>query len=136
MRALPFKSDSHGFSLIEVIIAMMILMVGMMALLATANSAILYNLDNMLRDEAVQVADSRLREVKANKSATFALPFQNISTSVTRTSKLRAKSVPYTVTLSASATGGTSSNLVTVNVSWLYKNKQKQHELKTFVSNY
>jgi type IV pilus assembly protein PilV len=136
VKAATLQSNSLGFSLIEVVVALAILMVGMMALLATAGSVVSYNLDNMLRDEAVQIADSRLREVKANRSATFASPFTNISTSITRKSKLRSKSLSYGVTLSAAATGGDNSNLITVNVTWPYQNKTKQHELKTFISNY
>lgn len=134
MRVQILKSNNKGFSLIELVVAIVILMVGMMALLSAAGSAISLNLDNILRDEAVQVADSRLREVKANRSATFALPFNNISTTVTRSSKLRSKNMRYVVSLSSAATGGDNSNLITVNVAWLYKGTTKQHELRTFIT--
>lgn len=119
-----------GFTLLEVLVALVILMVGMMALLSAATDAITLNLDNILRDEAVQIADAKMRVVKSNKSATFALPFQNLSVTSTQTSKLRSKSTPYTVTLSSSPTGG-NSNLLQVLVSWKLKNKTKQHELST-----
>jgi hypothetical protein len=105
-------------------------MVGMMALLSAATNAISLNLDNILRDEAVQVADAKMRVVKGNKAATFASPFNNISTTSHETSKLRAKSTLYTITLSSSSTGG-NSNLLQVLVSWNFKNKAKQHELST-----
>lgn len=129
MITLPLN-NRYGFTLIEVLVALLILMVGMMALLSAATEAISLNLDNLLRDEAVQVADAKMRVVKGNKSATFASPFNNISTTSHETSKLRAKSLSYTVSLSSSSTGG-NSNLLQVLVSWNFKNNTKQHELST-----
>ncbi|MDA8429294.1 MAG: prepilin-type N-terminal cleavage/methylation domain-containing protein [Geobacteraceae bacterium] len=119
-----------GFTLLEVLVALVILMVGMMALLSAANNAISFNMDNILRDEAVQIADAKMRVVKANNAATFSLPFQNLSIVSIQQSKLGSKSTPYTVTLSSSTTGG-DSNLIQVLVSWNYKNKLKKHELST-----
>jgi len=107
-----------------------ILTVGMMALLSAATNAISLNLDNILRDEAVQIADGKMRVVKANKAATSAAPFQNLSITSTQSSKVRPKAPPYTVTLSSTATGG-SSNQLRVLVTWVYKNKTKQHEMST-----
>lgn len=129
MRILPLN-NRFGFTLLEILVALVILMIGMMALLSAATNAISLNLDNILRDEAVQIADARMREVKGNKAATFSLPFQNLSVTSARRSKLRSKSTPYTVSLSSSSTGG-NSNLLRVLVSWNFKDKAKQHELST-----
>lgn len=129
MIMLPSNKIS-GFTLLEILVALVILMVGMMALLSAATNAISLNLDNVLRDEAVQIADAKMRQVKSNKAATFALPFQTLSVTTVQTSKLRAKSTPYTVSLSSTSTGG-NSNLLSVLVSWNYKNNVKQHELST-----
>jgi len=105
-------------------------MFGMMALLSATTTAIELNLDNMLKDEAVQIADERMRVVKANKSATFAAPFENLSTVTTQKSKLRGKGNLYTTTLSAASTGG-EANLLTVLVSWQFKGRNKRHEFST-----
>ena len=129
MITLPLNKRS-GFTLLEVLVALIILMVGMMALLSAATSAISLNLDNILRDEATQLADAKMRVVKSNKSATFSAPFQNISVTTIRMSKLRSKSTPYTITLSSSSTGG-NSNVLNVVVSWNIKNIAKQLELST-----
>jgi len=123
-------NNKTGFTLLELLVALVILMVGMMSLLSAATNAISLNLDNILRDEAVQIADAKMRVVKSNKSATFSLPFQNLSITTIQTSKLRSKATPYTVTLSSSTTGG-NSNLLQVLVKWNYKNNAKQHELST-----
>ncbi len=124
------SNNRSGFTLLEVLVAILIIMAGMMALLSAATTAISLNLDNMLRDEAVQVSDSRMRVVKGNQAATLSLPFQNLSIVSTRMSKLRSKSTPYTVTLSSSPTGG-NANILRVSVSWNYKSKTKRHELIT-----
>lgn len=130
MKMLP-PDNRSGFTLLEVLVALVIIMLGMMALLSAATNAINLNLENILRDEAVQVADARMRVVKSNKAATFASPFQNLSITSTQTSKLRSKSVPYAITLSSSPTGG-NANLLQVDVSWNFKNQTKHHEFSSF----
>jgi type IV pilus assembly protein PilV len=125
----PLNKQS-GFTLLELLVALVILMVGMMALLSAAGNAISMNMDNILRDEAVQIADAKMRVVKSNTAATYSLPFQNLSITSTQTSKLRSKTTPYTITLSSSSTGG-NSNLLQVLVAWKYKNIAKQHEFST-----
>lgn len=124
------SNNRRGFTLLEILVALVILMIGMMALLSAATNAISLNLDNVLRDEAVQIADAKMRQVKSNTAATYSLPFQNLSVTTVQTSKLRAKSTPYTVSLTSASTGG-NSNLLRVLVSWNYKNRAKQHELST-----
>lgn len=124
------SNNRRGFTLLEILVALVILMIGMMALLSAATNTISLNLDNVLRDEAVQIADAKMRQVKSNTAATYSLPFQNLSVTTVQTSKLRAKSTPYTVSLTSASTGG-NSNLLRVLVSWNYKNRAKQHELST-----
>lgn len=116
--------------MLEVMVAFVILTFGMMALLSATNTAIELNLDSILKDEAVQIADDKMRVVKANKAASFSAPFKNLSTTTTQISKLRGKNNVYTTTLSSSSTGG-NSNLLTVLVSWQFKGRQKRHEFAT-----
>jgi len=109
---------------------MSILLVGMMALLSAATISIDRNLDNIVRDEAVQVADHRMRDVKTNTQATFAAPFQNLSNPSHVYSKLRGKNFQYTTNLVALPTGA-NSNVLTVQVSWSLKGSAKQLEFTT-----
>lgn len=129
MEMLPLNNRS-GFTMLELLVAMVILMLGMMALLTAATNAISLNMDNVLRDEAVQIADAKMRLVKGNKIATISAPFQNLSTTTHENSKLRSKRLAYTITLSSSAAGA-NANLLQVLVSWSYKNTPKQHEFST-----
>lgn len=130
MRTTIFLSNREGFTLLEVMVAFTILMFGMMALLSATTTAIDLNFDNLLKDEAVQIADEKMRVVKSNRAATFSVPFQGLSTVTTQNSRLRGKAVTYTTKLSSSTTGG-SSNLLTVLVAWKFKGVAKQHEFVT-----
>jgi Tfp pilus assembly protein PilV len=111
-------------------VAMLILMVGMLALLSAASLAIDRNLENLLRNEAVQVADNRMRAVKNNPNGSYAAPFGNYSLVSHNTSKLSGKSLLYTTTLSSSPASA-SSNQLSVKVVWTVKGKPLQHELVT-----
>lgn len=56
--------NNRGFTLIEILVAMFILLVGMLALLNSAAVIIENNLINVLRDEAVRIAEQRMGELK------------------------------------------------------------------------
>ncbi|KAF0219005.1 MAG: hypothetical protein FD174_2394 [Geobacteraceae bacterium] len=76
MQLLPltiYSSDNKGFTLIEVMVAMVILTVGLLGLLQSVNVALEHNLKNQLRDEAVQIGENRMHEL-------IAKPFDNLST--------------------------------------------------------
>ena len=53
-------SSNQGFTLVEFLVAITIMMVGLMALLQCVNIAIVRNLENQFRNEAVVLADERL----------------------------------------------------------------------------
>lgn len=127
---LILKSNRHGFTMVEVMVAFAILIFGMMAILSATSAAIKFDVENLFRDEAVQIGDEMMRVVKTNNSATASDPFKNISTTTTRKSRLRGKGNVYTTTLTSTPTGG-SSNLLTVLVSWELKGVQKRHEFST-----
>lgn len=50
--------NKRGFTLLEFLAAMVIMMVGLLGLLTAVNVALNHNLQNQLRNEAIQVADS------------------------------------------------------------------------------
>lgn len=121
-------NSCRGFTLIELLVALVILMVGMMGLISATATAVDLNIRNQIFDEALQIADERMRLVKANGTATFAAPFAGVSTSVVRNSRLRAKQTLYTIQLEATAAGD-SSNVLRSVVSWVYKNKTYNQDI-------
>lgn len=124
-----FKNNK-GFTLIEVIIAMFILTIGMLALLNTAAVVIENNLTNLLRDEAVGVAEAKMIEFKTK-------PFDSIASesSVTVTRSFRGISKNYLVatTVSAAGTAGDTKN-VQVAVSWTHKGTTFTHTIASIVN--
>lgn len=119
---------SNGFTLIEFLVAIVILMVGLLGLLQTINLSLQHNLTTQLRNEAVSVADDFMsREI----SKTFDL----ISTSTgvfPMNRKVSTSSVIYTVQRSGASVSN--SKQINVVVAWNYKGKQYQHETTAVVS--
>jgi type IV pilus assembly protein PilV len=59
------KLNNHGVSLVEVLIALVVLMLVFMGLLQAAILSIDHNVRNLLRDEATKVATSRMEELRS-----------------------------------------------------------------------
>ena len=122
-------SNSGGFTLVELMVAMLISLVSMFALLTSLDVAGDANLKNLRRDEAVQIAANRMVRFRAQ-------PFDQISSSYAPQqvySKLRgAGASPYRVIKSSVALSPTS-KLVNVRVRWLYKNMSTSHEVQSVV---
>lgn len=122
-----FRNDS-GFTLIEVLIAIVILMVGLLGLMQTVNMAIHYNLNSQIRTEATMVADEQI-------SIELAKPFDLVSTS-TRNTFVRRPVLNGFRNFSVVRTGVTLSNSKQVNFSvmWRQKGVRSIHETSSVVS--
>ncbi len=98
------SNDDRGLTLIEVMIAMVIAFVVFLGLAEGTRVAVLYNVRNDLRDEAVNVGE---REVNALRS----LPYDNVAALPSSgpaydcTVQLRRRLATYRVTRTRSALG-------------------------------
>lgn len=126
---------NRGFTLIEVMMAILILMVGMLGLLQAINLAVETNLRNQIREEAVYVGERVMHELRGKA-------FDNISVAPTPTaiytygtyqvpSRLRGVSRTYNVSrrsrvLSIVDTKAVTKEL-TVLVTWTYKGVEYQN---------
>ena len=124
---------NSGFTLIEVMVAIVIMMVGMLGLLQSINVAMEYNLRNHLRDEAVLVGEKYINELKGKAFATSTITFPLIST----VSKIRGVNKKLMVETSSTqladdATGTT--NRLQVVVKWTYKGVTYQNMVTAPVS--
>lgn len=123
------RKSNSGFSLVEVMMAILILMVGMLGLLQAINLAVEANLRNQVREEAVYIGQRVMSEMRGKG-------FDNISVASTPTekftygeyqipSKIRGASRSYTVSRSSMVLSTVNLQPVTkqleVVVKWTYK---------------
>lgn len=126
---LKLPKDKCGFTLIEVMVAILIMMVGMLGLLQAINLAIEVNLRNQLREEAVYLGERVINEMRGEG-------FDNILVAATPTdtytyatyqlpSKIRGATRLYDVSRRSAVLSTVDSKHVTkqltVIISWSYK---------------
>jgi len=125
--------NNAGFTMVEVMVAIVIMMVGMLGLLTSINVATEANLKNHLRDEAVYVGQKYMNMQRGK-------PFDNLSTTYGaryEPSRIRAGKMPYTVMMTTSdlsTNANTPSKQVRVVVNWSYKGVTYQNELTSPIS--
>lgn len=121
------RSDS-GFTLIEFLVAVFILMVGLLGLLQTVNVSISNNMVTQLRNEGVVVADQEL-------GRQIAKGFDNASTAQTAYYLSRKIFNGYR-NYSVARDGATFSNSkeIRITVSWKYKNTPYSHNASTVIT--
>lgn len=125
--------NKAGFTLIEVMVAILIMMVGMLGLLASVDIATEVNLKNHIRDEAVYIGEKYMN-IQRGK------PFDKLSTSYGpryEPSRIRAANKSYTIDMTTgdlSTNATTPSKRVRVVVKWTYKGVEYQNELTSPIS--
>jgi len=125
--------NNCGFTLVEVMVALLIMIVGMLGLLESINVATEYTLKNQLRDEAVYVGEKYLNIQKGkvfdSYSAVYGTRFEP--------SKIRGTGKPYSIDMSTtdlSTDPVAATKQLVVVVSWTYKGVTFQNRLTAPVS--
>lgn len=120
--------DKRGMTLIEVVIALGLLTVVALALVQSSLVAMNANVVNEIRDEAVGVADEELDLVRNTPYASLS----SLPTSSIITRRIRAFTIPYTVSLAMTAVNANSQQVLS-KVTWTYRNKGYEHSVSTVV---
>jgi type IV pilus assembly protein PilV len=121
-------SNKSGFTLIEVVVAMGIMLVGLLGLLATANLAMDFNTRDYMRDEAVRVGE---RFMNLTRNADY----DSIAAGTTNqpfTSTIRGVSKTYNVTRTVEQL--TNTKHVSIVVNWTYKGQNYFHGVDSVVT--
>lgn len=125
----PARSSESGFTLIEFLVAIVILMVGMLGLLQMVNVALNHNLQNQLRNEAVNVLDAEMGKEIAKGYNQGVITVRNYTSSRQILNAFKLYSV--------SQTGVTLQNSREINfqVSWRHKGVRYTHEASSVLTN-
>ena len=122
--------NSTGFTILEFLVAVVILTVGLLGLLRTVALSVDHNLGNERRNHAAQVADELM--VLEN-----ARPFASLSAMSTRylSGKMAFRSgyVHYSVSRMVTPVGA-SSAATRIVLSWKHKGKRCEHEISSIRS--
>lgn len=126
------NTNNRGFTLIEFLVAIVILMVGMLGLLQTVNYAISHNMENQLRQEALVLGDEKMNVEKA-------LPYDSIPgsgfVSYSASRMVNGAFRMYSVTKTNSSLTTQSKN-IDMQVIWRYKGHRNVHSISSVVSQY
>lgn len=117
--------NNSGFTLIEFLVAIIILMIGMLGLLQAVNVALQYNATTQLRNEAVALGDAEM-------SKELAKPFDLISTPSVASRRSVHITLPTGLknySVARSGTDMTNSKQVNIEVSWTYKRNRYTHDV-------
>lgn len=113
------SQDNKGFTIVETLVALMIVMVMLLGLIQAALLSIDNNLRNVLSDEAVRIAEQEMSGVKNT-------PFDNLivgtSNKTLNVSLRNIVNFPYTVTTNISSPSA-DSRRIDISVTWQWKEK-------------
>jgi type IV pilus assembly protein PilV len=123
--AVAMTDNRHGFTLVEFLVAIVILMVGMLGLLQSINIAMDKNLDNVFRTEAVMLADERMMGARVNPSAS--------AYSKMTTVNVRGLFKNYSVTQSINQPTLKSKEVI-IRVDWRKKNSSYSHSVSSLIT--
>ncbi len=129
--------NNKGFTLIEFLVALVILMVGMLGLLQSINLALNSNLENILRTEAVTLADDRMMSIRA-KSFT-AISTTTLGYNVPRDIRGIFKNYSVREAVSVVTTtdlGAPRSKQIDIDVIWKIKAKRSTHSISSIISTF
>ena len=119
------KVGRKGVSLVEVMIALVVLLLVFLALMQTALVSINANMNNVLRDEAVAIAEQTI--IAARNT-----PFGSLAATTTTTETRNVRSISKTYTIVRTVTAqGVNNEQIGVAVSWDWKGESFNHNMST-----
>jgi prepilin-type N-terminal cleavage/methylation domain-containing protein len=124
---MKFNNHIKGFTLIELMVAVAILIISMTAILDFIVQYQRINIENAMRNESMRIAEAKLEELRNMQFAVLAAG----TTSTPRT--IRNIAVNYSVNWTIETISLTSV-AIRVDVTWPYRNITHRHSASTIIS--
>jgi prepilin-type N-terminal cleavage/methylation domain-containing protein len=119
--------NKKGFTLIEVLVAVCILSISMLAILEAVVITMEHNLNNVSRDESVRIAEAKMNELRNTTFSTLASGSGNVTRNFRNLT--RTFNVQWTISnLSANSIA------IVVMVTWTHRGVQHTHSVTSMVS--
>jgi type IV pilus assembly protein PilV len=130
--AVAMTDNQLGFTLLEFLVAIVILMAGLLGLLQVINVAMDKNLDNVFRTEATMLADDRMMRIRSRA-------FVSVSTTVTNPPKVNVVRNSRGILKNFSTQQIVSqptdkSKQITINVTWRKKKTPYSHSISSIIT--
>lgn len=125
-------NNNAGFTLIEFLVAIVILMIGLLGMLSGVNLAVEKSVESSVRNEAIALADERMMKKRSKVFSTISAGTTNAPQS--QTSRFfRGVYKNYSVQETVNFTTPNSKEII-LNVSWKFKNKRNTHSISSYIS--
>lgn len=118
-------SNNRGFTLIEVMVSIIILMVGLLGMFQAVNLALDKNLENQLRQKGIAVAEQQLNNLKGRS---FSNITGNTRSSVRVTSGSVFKNISVQRQIDDLAVTDSNTKRVSIRVWWNYRGRPYEHQ--------
>jgi len=130
-----FLSIKNGFTLLELLVAMLILMIGLLGMLNAINLAIAAGVRNEMRNQAVAIGEEKMAQKKG-------LPYDAISTPTQQSEKVSSAyrssfvnySVAYRVEEIPPGALNPDTKRINIGVRWRYKGNNYEHVVSSIVT--
>lgn len=122
--------NKKGMTLIEVMIALVILLLVSLALMQTVTLGINSNVRNLLRDEAVRIADTRITELMNTQFDSAILNATGGTTETAVAKEFRNFPINFTPTRAITDLGGDNKR-VDITVAWDWRGNNYTHTIST-----
>lgn len=120
------KRDS-GFTLIEVMVAIAILMISMLAVLHALGLSVEHNMKNLLMDEAVRISEQTMNELRNKSVLTL------VNGNATTERRFRNRSISFNTNWVIQSLS-TQSRAIQVVVRWTFRDIPHTHAVTSIVS--
>ena len=136
MRITVVKFNKHinkkGFTLIELMVAVVILMISMTAILHSIIQYQRINLENTMRNESMRIVEAQLEQLRSQQFAQL-VPGGPYTPGSQPVRTIRNVSVAYTVNWTIESISS-NSVAIRVNVTWPYRGITHRHNASTIIS--